>query len=443
LTKNSLAVAIEALSWIAYEGIGERTALFRAAEQLGVTDADGLRQAHRLIMEVTRYKNRLDHLVSQSVGTLTIAEIPHGITSFLKILAFLRYVNRSSKRNLLRNVGWARQILGWRELRDLERPIARIVSGTERGRDAQLNEFERLSLETCHPAWFVETLIREFGRTFALKILRRNLHLQPSYVRLNPLKTSSQTQIDKVRAQLHGSEIPFIRDVWQLPKTSSALVRSKLIASGEIVIQDLASIAASLVASPTPGATILDVCAAPGNKTSHLAALMRNRGEIYSVEISGRRLRHWKKEMERTGTTIARPLMADAKHIPMTIEGDVVLVDPPCSNTGVFARSPSSKWKVTSTLVSQFAMEQYSIIQAASQHVSVHGTLVYCTCSILPEENEMVVENFLRRRPDFRMISQKSVLGSPGLRGFDLCQRFYTHIHDCDGYFIARLGRTD
>jgi 16S rRNA (cytosine967-C5)-methyltransferase len=170
---------------------------------------------------------------------------------------------------------------------------------------------------------------------------------------------------------------------------------------------------------------------------------MQNEGEIYSIDISSKRLGNWKSEMERTGVTIAAPIRADARTMPFKLAADVVLVDPPCSNTGVFGKTPSMKWKVTPSRVRQFASQQYSILQAASQHVDTGGTLVYCTCSVLPEENEMILEEFLRSAPNFRMTAQTPMLGLPGLRGFDQCQRFYPHIHDCNGYFIAKLQRLD
>lgn len=126
----------------------------------------------------------------------------------------------------------------------------------------------------------------------------------------------------------------------------------------------------------------------------------------------------------------------------MKIDADVVIVDPPCSNSGVFARSPAGKWKLTQTRVREYGLKQYSIIQNASDHVNPSGTLLYCTCSILPEENEFVIEEFLKKNPDFKVVPQTPFLGSTGLRGFDLCQRFYPHIHECNGYFIAKMQRT-
>ncbi len=440
MLKNSLAVAIEALSWMAYAGLGERAALFKAAGQMRVNRADELRQAHRLIMETTRFQNRLDYLILQVIPVDEAGEVPHGIRSCLKIIAYQKYVEGISQSELVRLVAIARQILGWRELQPFEKQIAEIAAGKANPQSYALPEFERLSLETCHPVWFVERLVNVFGRSFALQILGRDLQPMNTYVRLNSLKGTGEARKAEIGKHLGGSRVGGLADVFLLSKKGRP---SRIIESGEIVIQDLASIVAGYAASPRPGENVLDICAAPGNKTTHLAAQMHNEGVIYSLDISAPRLSHWKKEMGRCGCEIAMPIRADARRIPLKIEADVVLVDPPCSNTGVFARNPGGKWKLTPTRINEFSLRQNLILQAASDHVSPTGTLVYCTCSILPEENEYVIEAFLRKNPQFKVVPQEPFLGSPGLRGFDQFQRFYPHIHECNGYFIAKLERTD
>lgn len=441
LTKNSLAIAIEALSWMAYSGIGERAALFKAAEQIEGASGD-IRQAHRLIMETTRFQNRLELMVSEVLSEDQLHRAPHGVTSFLKILAYLTYIPGASDGELERNVKWARQVLGWKELHPYEKSIASIASGTLWMDTQRLAELERLSLETCHPPWLVRRFIDVFGRAFALQLLQRNLRPLPTYIRMNPLRVNTAKDY-AFPTPIRSSPVKQLAGVWRLEGSNDVLMQSKSWAEGTIVIQDLASITAGLVASPNIGGRVLDLCAAPGNKTSHLASIMRNKGEVYSVEVSGKRFSHWHKEMERTGCSIASPICADARSIPISVEADLVLVDPPCSNTGVLAKNPSIKWRITPARVNEFANRQYAILHEASKHVRSGGTLVYCTCSILPEENEEVIDAFLSRSPDFKFARQDPFLGSPGIRGFDQCQRFYPHLHDCNGYFIAKLKKAD
>jgi 16S rRNA (cytosine967-C5)-methyltransferase len=427
---------------MAYAGLGERTALFRAAEQFDIKDPNELRQAHRLIMETTRYQNRLEFILTQILSKDRFQRTAHGIASFLKILTYLSCVKRASPQTLLITAEEARQILGWKELQPYERAIASIASATISADTSSLSEYERTSLQTCHPRWFAERLTLEFGRDTALRMLHRNLQPLPTYARINPLKIHENGSQELIR-ELGGATIDGIQGVAKLNSARQSEVRQRHLVSGQIVIQDLASIVAGFVAAPPPGSRVLDVCAAPGNKTSHLAALMDNVGEIWSIELSNRRLSHWAKEMARTGTTIAESVRADARRIPIMAEVDVALVDPPCSNSGVFARNPVVKWKISENGVREFSIRQLSILQAASKHIRPGGSLVYCTCSVLAEENEFVIQEFLEINPEFRLVPQAPFLGSFGLRGYDLCQRFYPHIHSCNGSFIAKLQKAD
>jgi 16S rRNA (cytosine967-C5)-methyltransferase len=301
-----------------------------------------------------------------------------------------------------------------------------------------MSEFERVSLETCHLPWYVKRLMVTFGRPFALRILKRDLTTVATFARVNELKAQNGASFSE---QLHSSKVKGVENVYVLEKGGRADARAKLASSGEIAIQDLGSIVAGLVTAPKAGQVILDVCASPGTKTSHLAAQMGNNGKIYSVEISANRSLQWRREMTRTGCTIATLIIADARKLPIRIQTDVVLVDPPCSNTGVFARDPTSKWRLTPARLRELVRAQGEILQEASERLSEGGTLVYCTCSILPEENELVIERFLKKNPRYALTRQEPFLGSPGLRGLSDCQRFFPHLHNCNGYFIAKMRK--
>ena len=441
MTRNSLAITIEALSWMAYEGIGERTALLRAAKQLRIESLSDLRQAHKLIMETTRFRNRLDAFVMQAMRGASVEKVPHGIIGFLRTFAYMRYVDGARHKDLLQAAGWAREILGWRDLHPFEASIALLASGTLNAYNNKLSEFERISLETCNPVWFVERTFRVFGRDFALAILRRNLYQMPTYIRLNPLVNAGNSGADREIVTDQATQLPGLDGVWKIDKTSRT-PRPDFIRSELTVTQDLAGMIASRVTDVEPNQVVLDICAAPGNKTSHLAALMHNQGEIYSIDISDRRLEHWKTEMKRTGVKIAQAIRGDAIAPPLHLKADVILIDPPCSNTGVFARNPSIKWAITPGRLTDYVAKQRALLRSAAKLVKPEGTLVYCTCSILPEENELVIEDFLHRNGGFELAKQTPFIGSPGLRGLERCQRFYPHLHDCNGYFIAKLNKT-
>jgi 16S rRNA (cytosine967-C5)-methyltransferase len=221
-----------------------------------------------------------------------------------------------------------------------------------------------------------------------------------------------------------------------------SLPRTTSFREGFFYIQDKASCFAAQAADPKPGMVILDVCAAPGAKTTHLAQLMQNRGTIYSIDYSRRRLNVWKREVAKMGVKIAVPIIADACNpLPLTIEADIVVLDPPCTSTGAFGRLPSAKWRLTPRSIDKMAEIQWEMIANSARNVKPGGTLIYSTCSITVEENEMLIERFLKWHPDFSLLEITPRIGLPGLRGLERCQRLYPHTHQCNGFFIAKLLR--
>jgi 16S rRNA (cytosine967-C5)-methyltransferase len=212
---------------------------------------------------------------------------------------------------------------------------------------------------------------------------------------------------------------------------------------GLFTIQDKASVLAGLVAAPEPGMTVLDVCAAPGGKTGHLAQMMGGRGRIHSLDFSKRRLGVWRREMERLGVGNAVSVLGDARKpgdFP-DVEADLVLVDPPCTGTGTFNRIPSGKWRLTRRSIGRMASIQRRILENSAGHVGNGGSIVYCTCSITKEENETVIQGFLRAHAGFELMEAEPRLGLPGLMGQAEAQRLYPHIHGCNGFYVAKLAK--
>ena len=211
---------------------------------------------------------------------------------------------------------------------------------------------------------------------------------------------------------------------------------------GLFYIQDKASCFAAEAADPKPGNTVFDVCAAPGAKTTYLAQLMQNNGAIYSVDFSNRRMKVWKKETARMGIKIAQPVNADAcVALPFDTQADLVILDPPCTSTGIFAKQPSAKWRLRPKSVEKMAAIQWKMIDSCAEKVASGGALTYSTCSITVEENEMIIERFLKVHPEFTLAEIEPKIGLPGLRELTKCQRLYPHIHQCNGFFIAKLHK--
>ena len=137
---------------------------------------------------------------------------------------------------------------------------------------------------------------------------------------------------------------------------------------------------------------------------------------------------------------IAVPIIADVRYpLPLQVEADLVVLDPPCTSTGAFGKTPSAKWRLTKRSVLRMAQIQWRMLQQCAEHVKEGSHLIYATCSITLEENEMLIERFLKWYPEFTLVETQPKIGLPALRGQTKCQRLYPHLHDCNGFFIAKL----
>jgi 16S rRNA (cytosine967-C5)-methyltransferase len=193
--------------------------------------------------------------------------------------------------------------------------------------------------------------------------------------------------------------------------------------------------------APRPGDDVLDLCAAPGGKTTHLAALMEDRGRIVAVERHPGRAQALRRTAARMGASAVEVRTADATE-PLEPEGfGRVLVDPPCSDLGTLAARPDARWRKDPGTVATLAAEQDRILDAAAQAVRPGGVLVYSTCTISPDENERRIESFLERHPRFAAAEPPS-----GLPVWDHppvpFQQILPHRDGTDGFFIARLERS-
>jgi len=306
-----------------------------------------------------------------------------------------------------------------------------------------LSDEEEVGLSTFHPTWFVRYCFKLLGRNEAMKLLEANMNSPPTYIRLNTLKASEDEIIQKLaREGVKAEKVEKLRYAYKVISTRRPLTKTLSFKEGLFYIQDKASCFAAEVANPKPGITLFDVCAAPGAKTTYLAQLMKNQGVIYSLDYSRRRMNIWRNEVARMGVKIAVPIIADACNpLPLNIKADMVILDPPCTSTGAFARVPSSKWRLTRRSVDKMTEIQWEMINNCAEMVKSKGFLVYSTCSITVEENERLIERFLKWHPDFSLVKIKSKIGLPGLRGIEKCRRLYPHIHQCNGFFIAKLLR--
>ena len=445
LLREAWTLAIETLSWMEMRKLSERLALAKTVKQLGINDADALRLAHMLVCETIRRRNLIDKFVNNALKPQSISEFSLGVQAFLRLYVYQTRIARNWSRIDVREAeniaSIARSILGWKTLRGVEHVLGILLTEKESDVFEGVSDEERIGLLTFHPTWFVKYCLRLFGRRETIAMLQANMESPPTYIRLNTLKTDEKEILQKLAEEgVKIERVEQLRYVYKVVDTKRPLTHTINFKEGSFYIQDKASCFAAEAADPKPQMTILDVCAAPGAKTTYLAQLMQNCGIIYSLDYSRRRMMVWKNELTRMGVRIAFPIIADAcSQLPITLEADIVVLDPPCTSTGTFGRSPSAKWRLTRRSIDKMVEIQWQMLQISAEHVKPEGALIYSTCSVTAEENEVLVERFLKWHPDFSLTEITPKIGLQGLRGLDKCQRLYPRIHQCNGFFIAKL----
>jgi 16S rRNA (cytosine967-C5)-methyltransferase len=421
--------------------LGERLALAKAARQLGIEDPKVIGLAHKMISETLRRKNFIDFLLNSVLAPKSLNDFRLGPRAFLRLYVYeTKMMNGDSEKasNIAR---MGRSILGWRELQGIEETLGEILSIQLESVLKGVDDEERVGLLTYHPTWFVKYCFRLLGRKEALRFLEKATEIPPTYVRINTLKASEEKLLKRIEDD--GVVLEKVRQLkyaYKMVKSKEPLIRTRSFRDGLFYVQDKASCLAAEIADPQVDATVLDVCAAPGAKTTYLAQLMKNQGAIYSVDYSRRRMEVWKRETERMGVKTASPIIADAREpLPINLSADLVILDPPCTSTGTFSRTPSAKWRLTKRSIAGMAKFQWEMLDRCAEYVKEGGFLVYSTCSITVEENEMLIEKFLKWHPEFKLVETSPRIGLPGLRGQTKCQRLYPHIHNCNGFFVAKL----
>ena len=298
-----------------------------------------------------------------------------------------------------------------------------------------------LALRTWHPKWLVERWMRAYGYERTEELCRCNNTSAPLSVRVNTLRTNRPAlmeQLTAAGAQVRASA--WVPDGIVLG-THGALDELAPLRMGLAQVQDESSMLVAHVLAPEPGMMVIDACAAPGGKTTHIAQRMENRGRILAFDIYEEKIRRIERNAQRLGISIMEAQMCDARAIGAVYAGqaDRVLVDAPCSGLGVLRRKPDARWKKSPEDVKTLPPLQRAILASAAEAVKKGGILVYSTCTMEECENAAIVENFLRTHTDF-------VLEETG--GFLPVQKTTEHMVQImpetdgpDGFFIARMRR--
>ena len=288
------------------------------------------------------------------------------------------------------------------------------------------DDVESIALKMFHPTWLVKLFADEFGIDAAKKICAINNTESPLCLRVNKLKSTRKkivAELEKISAQF---ELSKIAPEGIICRSHGSLDKFKPLKAGLCQVQDESSMTVAPLLNPKAGDFVIDCCAAPGGKTTHIAELMNNRGKIIAADIYDIKIDHIRQNSKRLGINIIEPILLDARVIGEKYfeRADKVLVDAPCSGLGVIRRKADIRWKKNPAELDELPTLQLEILNSAAKSVKRGGTLVYSTCTIIKRENENVVEKFLSVNSDFKLVETK---------------KFLPHIDNTDGLFAAKL----
>jgi 16S rRNA (cytosine967-C5)-methyltransferase len=275
----------------------------------------------------------------------------------------------------------------------------------------QESQIQAGCVRQSHPQFLIDRWTKNFGAEETSQLCAWNNRPAPIYARINHLKISDEDFLARYGVVARNPAAPTFVRMANVPAEGLTL--------GHCYIQDPSTAAACLLLDPQPGERILDACAAPGGKTSLIADLMKNDGFILATDRDKHRVQILAENLERLGVGIADCGQHDwlGSKPPRKATFDRILVDAPCSNTGVMRRRVDVRWRLTADDFFKMPVQQFQILCATLPLLKPGGVLVYSTCSLEPEENEQIVERILKEFSFLKLIQQKSIL--PFRDGFD------------------------
>jgi 16S rRNA (cytosine967-C5)-methyltransferase len=296
------------------------------------------------------------------------------------------------------------------------------------------------------PDWLYAEFSAQFAADEVVQLAAGLNQPAPLDLRVNSLKASRQGVLARLLADGLVAESCTYSPLGIRLAGKPALSKHPLFIDGSIEVQDEGSQLLGFLLQPKRGEMVADFCAGAGGKTLLLGALMRSQGRLYAFDVAERRLARLKPRLARSGLSNVHPVRIESERDirirRLAGKVDRVLVDAPCSGLGTLRRNPDMKWRQTPASVAELCAQQAAILAAAASLVKPGGRLVYATCSLLEAENEVVVQAFLERHPEFSACSAQEVLARQEI-AIDIGERLrlFPHRHGTDAFYAAVMER--
>jgi 16S rRNA (cytosine967-C5)-methyltransferase len=409
---------------------GAFSSVLLASEELRLQPADRA-LSHELVLGVLRWQLYLDKII-EHFSKRRIESLDAAVRIALRLglyqLRFLTRIPASAAVN--ESVSLVRVARLTSATAFVNALLRRAIREAEYDPSVTVSDpLERIAVQTSHPHWLIERWARSFGVAEAAAFAQANNVVPPAAFRVVARKANDSAVLSKLNeagATLESSNVA--QGAWRVSGATSVL--RELTAAGEIYLQDEASQLVAQIVDAKPGERVLDLCAAPGGKTTQLADRSDDRALIVAGDISETRMDTILTTMRLHELESIKPVLLDAtKQLPFAPRSfDNVLVDAPCSGTGTLRRNPEIRWRLSPDDITTLAAQQKRILGRAIELVKPGGHLIYSTCSVEYDENEQVIQDVLATDARFRPLNTI---------------RTWPHREGSDGFFITVFEAAD
>ncbi|WP_260446387.1 16S rRNA (cytosine(967)-C(5))-methyltransferase RsmB, partial [Nostoc sp. UCD121] len=308
------------------------------------------------------------------------------------------------------------------------------------------NAVERLGILHSFPDWIIQVWLEQLGLTDTEQLCEWMNQSPTIDLRINPLCTS----IEEVEAALQSVGL-LVRRIPDLPQAlrfmgnTGSIQKLPGFKEGWWTVQDASAQLVSHLLDPQPGEVVIDACAAPGGKTTHIAELMADSGKIWACDRTASRLRKLQENSQRLNLQSIQIYTGDSRHSnQFKNTADRVLLDAPCSGLGTMHRHADARWRQTPESVRELSVLQKELLTHTSTFVKAGGVLVYATCTLHPAENEEVISAFLAKSPHWQIEPPRGIeLAASAYSTPQGWFKVWPHRQDMDGFFMVRLRKTN
>ena len=383
--------------------------------------------------ETVRWKRALDECISKSLNK-PINKLPLNVLCILR-LGYYEYVMDDL-------VPPHAAVNSWVELSKKfnNKKISGLINAVLRkakyvNKDTFKNR-KNLGSRFSFQDWMIENWLKKYGRSKTINLCKYLNHKHEIDLRLD-------TNSEEIKNLLKDKKIewsfsPFSKNYIRIKSGLRNILFSNIYSKGHIFVQDRAAGAVVEALDPLPGDIVLDVCAAPGTKSIYIYEKMKGEGKLFSCDINQSKIDNAVKQTKQLGMDIDWKRMdASTDNYPMA---DKILIDAPCTGTGVIARKPDIKWRRNSSDIEKFTLLQKKIINNVSRFLKKGGVIVYATCSLEDQENWNVVRSFLKFNPDFKLESVERKIPEQWLNS-NKCLETFPPRDNVDGMFAAKIKK--